>query len=200
MERRKQVLQLPGWLRAVMGALSLLGILVSIASAPQAVRDALGSIVLFSSPIPWFLVVAAALVLGLLALASGGPRFRREEVREHAAPADESVALGRQIDSLSEANRALERQNALLKRRISELTPPESPVEWDDLTEDQKQILERMFVEGPVSRRHLDADTNLYEKHGFIERVANVSPGLTATFRLTEKSLARLRARHRDVW
>ncbi len=187
-----------------MGTLGLLGILLAAASAPPAVRDALGGVSLFSAPVPWLGVVALALVLAYLAAASGGPRPRKEVVREQEPPtdvfADENAALRSQIGTLSEANRALEQQNALLKRRISELTPPESPVEWDDLTEDQKQVLERMFVEGPVAKRHLDAETNLYEKHGFIERVANVNPGLTATFRLTEKSLTRLRARHRDVW
>lgn len=200
MGQGKRIRHLPGWLRAVMGALSLLGILVSIASTPEAVRDTLQSVAFISAPVPWLVVVALALALGYLAVASGGHDSPQEETREQPAPVDQSDALERQTEALSEANRALERQNALLKRRLSELTPPENPVDWDDLTEDQKDALERMYVEGPVSRRHLEADTNFYEKHGFIERVANLSPGLTATFRLTEKSLARLRARHRDIW
>lgn len=176
-----------------MGALSLLGFLASIASAPQAVRDTLGGVPVLGAPIAWAVVVALALLFGYLAIATAPLRPLASEDHGRPDAADRDAALGPQITSLSDAMRTLESENAGLKRRIADLMPPENPVGWEDLTEDQKRALERMYNEGPVSKRHLDPDTRFYERHGFIERVAIINPGHTASFRLTEKSLPRAR-------
>lgn len=61
----------PPSVRILMGAFSVLGVLLSIGSAPQAVQDTLKNIPFLGQPIPWVVLAALAVVLGFLAVSSG---------------------------------------------------------------------------------------------------------------------------------